>query len=178
MPMLAGQSRKYLVIALGALVLIMAGVLIYVQYSVFRNIRAEIAEEDFALRAAQSRFNLLIEHFDRAPEYEMRLASARRMMPRDPAEEDILRYIQHLSEEFELQAAEIRFEGRSEEAAFGRMPITITMQGSYTGLRSLLKEFREGDRVFRVDNVRISRVGDNGTSIRIIISANAFYIRN
>ncbi len=178
MAMLAGQSRKYLVIALAALVLIMAGVLIYVQYSVLSNIRTEIAEEEIALTTAQARFNQLIEHFDRAPEYEARLEDARQKMPEVASEENVLRYIQHLAEELELQAMEIRFESRAEEPTFVRMPLTFTLQGNYTGLRHFLKELREGERIFRVDDIRISRLGEADGSIRIIISANAFYIRD
>lgn len=167
--------RKVLVLILAVLAIIMCFILIYVQFNVLRELRVEVANEELALSSAQQRLNNLIEHRNRAPEYQQRLDYAESLIPGEPKEDEVLRYLNWLANEFELQAIEIRFGARSVSGTVTVMPLSVTLEGSYLGLRYFLKELYEGERVFRVDNMRISRTGGTGTEIRVALSLNAFY---
>ena len=105
----------------------------------------------------------------------MRLEYARRMIPPEPGEDAMLRYIQRLTSEYDLRAIEIRFDTRSNQEDYTTMPITITLEGSYPDLQRLLRQFRDGSRAVRVDDIRISRTGGVGNQLRVTLSTATFY---
>ncbi len=173
----SGSIKKYLVPILGALVLILSAVLIYFQLTALQDLRSEVADEELALDLARANLTRLLSHRDNSREYERRLSYATRMIPPAAGEDEILRYIHNLAANAEMRAFEIRFGVRAEEETYMVMPLTITLEGSYTGLRQMLRQIYDGDRAFRVDNVSISRTGDASADLRINISAVTFYNR-
>ncbi len=169
------SSRQYIVTGLVALVLILSAVLIYIQFSALNSLRAEIEEEEIALQTAQIRLVRLTEHRSKAAEYEQRLAFAKRMIPDQPGEENILRYIHRLADDNDLRAIEISFGGRNETEDFTVMPLSITMEGSFQDTRQFLSQLYNGERAIQVLNLGLSRTGDAGSVLRVSITANAFY---
>lgn len=178
MATLTEKSKKYLVIVLAVLLVILSAFLIYMQYNTLVDLRAEVEEEELLLNAARARLNRLIEHRNNAPEYEMRLEYARRMIPGEPGEDAMLRYIQRLANDYGLRAVDIRFANRSVQDDFTTMPMTITIEGSYPDLQRVLRQLRDGNRAVRVDDIRISRAGGAGSQLRVTLSAATFYNQN
>ncbi|MDZ4133867.1 MAG: type 4a pilus biogenesis protein PilO, partial [Dethiobacteria bacterium] len=88
---------------------------------------------------------------------------------------EILRYIYRLADEYDIKAIEIRFENRIAGELFTAMPVTMNLEGNYQDLRRFLRRLRDGDRVFRVNSVSLSRAGGTGTDLRATINANTFY---
>lgn len=172
------SKRKYLVIALAVLVVILSAVLIYVQAAALSDLREQVEEEEIAVLTAQTRLNNLMQHRENADEYQFRLNEAKRKIPDRAGEEEILRYIHRLANDNNLQAVEIRFDGRSEADGYTAMPLAITLEGGFQDTRILLRQLRNGDRAIRVDDIRLNRMGDASASLRINISANAFYNDN
>ncbi len=168
-------SKRNIVIALIVLVFILGLVLVYVQANTLSDLRAEVEAEEMAVIAAQNRLNRLMQHRENASEYEQRLAFAKRMIPEQPGEENILRYIHRITDDNDLRAVEIRFDGRSEMDGYTAMPLSITVEGSFQNTRSMLRQLLNGERAIRVNNINLNRTGDAGTALRISISANAFY---
>ncbi len=178
MKTLNDSTKNYIIMGLVALVLILGFVLLYVQANALSDTRIEVQEEEMAVLAAQSRLNRLMEHRERASEYEQRLAFASRMIPRQPGEDNILRYIYRLADDNDLRAVEIRFDTRSEMNGYTEMPLSITVEGSFQNTRSMLSQLYNGERAIRVDNINLNRTGEAGSVLRITISANAFYNHN
>lgn len=178
MAVVNNSKRKYLVIALAVLVVVLSAVLIYVQANALSALREQVEEEEMAVLAAQARLSTLMQHRDNADEYEMRLNEAKRKIPDRAGEEEILRYIHRLADDNNLKAVEIRFDGRSEAEGYTAMPLSITLEGGFQDTRILLRQLRNGGRAIRVDDIRLNRMGDAGASLRINISANAFYNDN
>lgn len=175
----SGSSiRQYIGIILFILVIILSAILIYVQYNALSALRAEVEEEEIALLTAQTRLVRLMGHRDKASEYEQRLAFASRMIPDNPGEENILRYIHRLADDNDLRAIEIRFDGRNETENYTVMPLSITIEGSFQDTRQMLRQLHNGERAIRVNNIGLSRTGDAGTALRVSISASAFYNHN
>lgn len=172
------SKRKYMVIALAVLVVVLSAVLIYVQANTLSDLREQVEEEEIAVLTAQTRLNTLMQHRNNAEEYEQRLRDAKRKIPDQAGEEEILRYIHRLADNNDLKAVEIRFGGRSEAEGYIAMPLSITLEGGFQDTRILLRQLRNGDRAIRVDDIRLNRMGDAGASLRINISANAFYNEN
>ncbi len=174
----ASSSRQYIVIGLIVIVLILSAVLIYVQFNALTDLRAEVEEEEIALLAAQTRLVRLMEHQGNASEYEQRLAFANRMIPEQPGEENILRYIHRLAEDNDLRAIEIRFDGRNETDNYTAMPLSLSMEGSFQDTRQFLRQLHNGERAIRVDNLGLGRTGEAGSVLRVSITARAFYNHN
>jgi len=135
---LSGSKRKYIIIGVAALALILGLVLIYLQYNILTDLQAEVEEEELAVETAQANLNRLLSHRDRADEYRQRLDFARGKIPRDPHEEEMLRYLQRLMDQHDLKAVEINFGGRIEAEGYTAMPLDLTIEGSYSGTRKLL----------------------------------------
>ncbi|MGM0652786.1 MAG: type 4a pilus biogenesis protein PilO [Bacillota bacterium] len=174
----SGSSpRQIIILGLVVVILILGAVLIYVQFNALNSLRTEIEEEEIALIAAQTRLTRLMEHRENASEYEQRLIFANRMIPDQPGEENILRYIQRIAEDNDLRAIEIRFDGRNETESYTAMPLSITVEGSFQDTRQLLDQIQNGERAIRVDDLGLSRAGEAG-SLRVSISAIAFYNNN
>ena len=171
-------KSKYLVIVLAVLLVILSAVLIFTQYKTLVNLRAEVEEEEMLLNAAQARLNRLIDHRNNAPEYEMRLEYARRMIPNEPGEDAMLRYFQRLANDYGLRAVNISFDNRSDQETYTAMPISMTIEGSYPDLQRMLRHLRDGSRAVRVDSISISRSGADDSQLRVTLSAVTFYNQN
>lgn len=171
------SQKKYFVIALAVLVFLLSIFLIYTQYNALRDLRAEVELEEMAVTAARSRLNRLVDHRNNAPEYEERLQYATRMIPPEPGEDAMLRYIQSLTQDYDLRAIEIRFDARSEQDGYTSMPLTITIEGSYNDLRMFLRQLYIGSRAVRINDIRLSRAGA-GSDLRVSLAAVTFYNHN
>lgn len=172
---LTGTKRKYVLIGVIGITFIVGLILIYVQYNTLGELREEVQEEEIAVESAQAQVNQLMTHRDRAEEYRNRLDFAKSKIPNQPREEEVLRYLQQLVNQHDLKAVEISFAERVEEEGYISMPLSMTIEGSYSGIRQLLYHLRGGDRAVRVDDLSLSRAGDDGSDLQISISANTFY---
>ncbi len=171
----SGASKKYLVIILAILVVILSLTLVYIQNSTLANLRVEVEMEEQALSIAQANLARLMNLRSNAAEYEQRLVYAERMIPADAGEEAILRYFYRLSDEYDIKVVEIRFDNRSIGETFNTMLLVLNLEGSYSNLSRLLRRLRDGDRVFRINNIQISRTGGSGSDLRFTLAASTFY---
>ncbi len=174
MARLDAAKRKYVIIGLAALAFIIGLVLIYVQYNVLSSLRADLEQEELAVDTAQANLNRLLNHRDRAFEYEERQAYARGKIPRTAREDEVLRYIQRLLNEHNLKALDISFENRIEEDGYTVMPLALNLEGDYSGIMNFLAQLRSGNRAVRVDEIIIRRA-ENGSDLIISLSASTFY---
>lgn len=178
---LTATIKNNLKVILVGLLIILFGVLIYVQYNTLVDLQAEVEEEQFALDSAQDLLSRRLNYQGRAGEYERRLEYAERKIPTTAKEDELLNYIQRLARAHDLQVQNISFgghqtvENEDEDEDFFAIPLDLTLQGEYSGLRQMLKEVHGSERAIRIDELNISRAGGNGTSLQINISANTFY---
>ena len=160
-------------------VLALSAFLIYYQLSTLRDLRAEVEMEELAVMTARANLNRLIDHRDRADEYQRRLDFAVRMIPPEPGEDFLLRFFHRTATNLDMRVVEIRFGGRSEhEDGYTVMPLSIVLEGDFNNLRSFLRQVYNAERAIRVEDIRLSRAGGAGTTLRITMSATAFYNPN
>lgn len=175
------QSRKkILAIILAVIVLIVALVLIFIQFNNLRDLRLQVEEEQIALDESRAELIRRQKHRDNAPLYRERIALYTRMVPESPQEEEILRYFNDLSEEYNYRIVNINFGGRvtNEEQGYVRMPMTVNMEGRYQDLTGMLDHLRNSGRMVSVDNINISLTQETPANIRVVISASAFHSMN
>jgi Tfp pilus assembly protein PilO len=175
MAAMSGISKKYMVIILASLIVILSFTLVYVQNTTLAKLKIEVESEELALSLAQANLARLMNLRANAAEYEQRLVYAERMIPADAGEEGILRYFYRLSDEYDVKVLEIRFDNRFVGETFNTMPLVLNLEGNYSNLSRLLRRLRDGERVFRVNNIQISRSGDSGSDLRLTLAASAFY---
>ncbi len=168
-------SRSKIVIIVAAVVLLAGIILSYLQYNSMRNLQEAVEDEKLALSLAEANLARLINHRDNADEYRHRLGFVRAVIPATAGEDDMLRYLYYLGDLYDIKVTEVRFDTRVDEEDYTRMPISLTMEGSYSSMQALLDRFHGGERLIRVDSLRLARVGGTGSSIRVSASANAFY---
>ena len=174
---LASSRKPLIVIALVGVAIIVGLVLIYSQVNNLRQLNQEIEEEEIALEQAQSLLAQRLEHRDNAPQYRERIDELRLLLPGQPEEENVFRYFEQLAEEYDFRQLVIDLGERDpdEEQNYVRMPLSISMEGSLSGLNNFLHRLYHGERAVRVDAVNITATGETQANISISISANVFY---
>lgn len=174
---LTKHPKKIAIIAVAVLIFIAGVVFIALQAANLRDLRLQVEEEKVALNLATNEFKQRLDHRLNEQVYQNRLIVYKRMIPETPQEEEILRYFDYLAEEYNLRVLEILFAERVENAEQGyvQMPLTITMEGNYSGLVGMLKYIRLEGRAVRVNVIRISLTGSFPANIRIVLNASTFY---
>ena len=168
-------TRSKVVIIAAAVVLLAGIVLSYLQYTSMRNLQQAVEDEKLALSLAEANLARLINHRENANEYRQRHSFVRAVIPETAGEDDLFRYLFYLGNLHDVNVTEVSFGARVEEEGFIRMPISLNMEGSYNSMQALLDHFYGGERLIRVDSLRLTRAGGTGSSIRVTASASTFY---
>ena len=169
------SKRNILTIALAVLILLISAALLLMQYRNWQDLETQVEQEELALYEAQANLTQLLQHRQNAEEYEQRLNIANSLMPTDPQEQELIRYLSRLAEDCDLRTANIRLGNRSEGEEYSIMPFDVSLEGSYRNLGRYLTQLRHGERAVRVDNLRLSRGGGADGTTSINVSASAFY---
>jgi len=174
---LTESRKKVLSILMAVIVIIIVVVLIVMQFNNLRDLRLEVEEERTVLEESKAELSRREGHRENAPVYRERVDLYAQKVPESPREEDILRYFNDLSEEYNYRILSINFGGRviNEEQGYVRMPMTVNMEGRYQDLTGMLDHLRNSGRMVSVDNINISLTPDPPANIRVVISASAFH---
>ncbi len=167
--------RKNLVYILAVAVFILSVVLIYLQFTTLRDLKAEEDLEEQALQEARLELARNIRHRENAAEYEIRLAYAESMIPAAAGEDQLLNYIHRTAGEYNLHTVEVRFDPRNEEEQYTSMPVSIILEGGFQESRQFLRHLFSGERAIRVDDIRINRLDEGPHITRITLTVSAFY---
>lgn len=162
---------------LAALAILIGLVFLILQINGSKSLRASIEDEKIALAQAEAVLQQRLEYQANAPLYREKAARYKIMMPSQPQEEDILRTVNLLAEEYDLRVQEVRFDTRvlNPENGFVQMPLVISAEGSYSSLIQMLDHLMWGGRAFRVDQVDINLAGTDQSGIRFVLRASVFY---
>jgi hypothetical protein len=172
------QSLKDNLLIIFSVVAILVGLgLLFLQISGANTLRASIEDEKLALAQAEALLQQRLDYQANAPFYREKATKYQAMIPDQPQEEEILRSLRLIAEEYDLNVQEIRFDARvlNEESGFVQMPMVITVEGSYSSLIQLLDHLQWSGRIYRVDQVNISLAGAAQGGIRAVLTASVFY---
>ena len=172
------SSQKTLImIVFASLAVIVGLVLIYFQVNNLRELNSQIEEEEIALEGARTQLARRMGYRERAPEYRELIRQFRILIPEQPEENNILRYLGNLAFEYDLYLIDLSFGERDPkpDQNYIGMPLSIRMQGNYSGLLNFLNHLYSGERAIRVDSISITSNGEVPANIIVIVSAYAFY---
>ena len=73
-----------------------------------------------------------------------------------------------------IRFVQVRFQPRTVQESYVEMPLTITFEGRFRELLTLLEVLRIGDRIVNVDFVRVGQGQDGFPQIRVEMTGKAF----
>ncbi len=158
------------VVAAAVLVLVLYG-----QYGRLQEARTTVNEERQALELAEARLARLEDLKEEEDVLRARAAFAEGLIPEQPSEDVLLNYLQAAANQSGIRFVQIRFQDRVQEERFVEMPLTMTFEGRYQELLSLLQKLRNGSRLVNVENVRIGQGQELFPQIRVEMAGRAFY---
>lgn len=166
-----------LLIILSVVAILVGFGLLFLQISGASTLRASIEAEKLTLAQAEALLQQRLDYQANAPFYREKAAKYQAMIPEQPQEEEILRSLRLIAEEYDLSVQEIRFDARvpNIESGFVQMPLVVTVEGSYSGLIQMLDHLQWGGRAYRIDQINITLTGTDQGGIRAVLTASVFY---
>jgi len=99
-------------------------------------------------------------------------AAIKTLIPDTPLEEQIILRIQNSSVTHSASLASIRFGNHKKDGSLVEIPMEMSSNGTYKSFLSMLSGMIYGERLIRIDEVRL---GQSDDSLTIDIKANTFY---
>jgi len=161
------QTPQIVVVTFFIVCIVFFGYLIINEIAKINKMNREISLKYEEIAALRSSVNKLREMEKNAGDMEARLQAIREMLPEEPSEDGVLEYLQNLAKSAPAVLEQVRFEDRVPAGGFVEMPLSLTFNSSYKGFLNLMTGVMYGDRLFRVDEVRIENKTGNGLSIDV-----------
>jgi len=100
-----------------------------------------------------------------------------RMIPEQAHEDQLIAYINRLSEKAGLELLTVEFLEKvvNTDSKPNEMPMSLTFRGGYSQLITLLRSMSTGERLIRVDEVTIANEKADHKNMKINMKAHAFY---
>ncbi len=166
--------KEVIILTLALLVLTGMVFLVYNQLEDMQRNREQLQEEEVALAQAQEELQELYRIRDQASLYQEQMVYYEGKIPQEPEEGKLLDYLQELEEKSTQKFIQVSFGDRQSGEELTEIPLEISSKGNYHSLLVLLEEMREGERVLRLDDLRIAR-GELPGDLMVEISACAFH---
>lgn len=167
-------GKILLVVVLAALFVVMC-FLTAQRMGSYVGLRAEINMEKLALEQDQQRLDQLVKLSEQEKSITDTIEACKKLMPDDPQEDELIKYIQKTASEAMSDFIQINFEPRAQANNYSSMPVKITFEGNYSTLIDFLDKLRNGERAVRIDGVSVTLTNNGVNDIKAEIAANAFY---
>lgn len=167
-----------LVLLFGAVVIFgVASFFIYVQLSAFIRIQNKVAQETQELQVLRQQVQVLLKIKADAPLYEQKFAKIDQKIPSNAEQGSLISYIRSEALQTNTQFKQMRFDAQIPQKGYIQIPMKISFEGNFAELTGLLDRLRKGSRGIRVDEVKMSKNGQQSISkVKAEITATAFYM--
>ena len=170
-----GINLREVLIAVACVVVVaLLGLVIYNQYNNLQDARAAVQEEKEAIARAEARLAHLQNLKENEAELRAQLAYLEGLIPETPSEDGLLNYIQSAANFSGIRFVQVRFQPRTAQEKYVEMPLTITFEGRFRELLTLLEVLRIGDRIVNVEFVRVGQGQEGFPQIRVEMTGKAF----
>jgi Tfp pilus assembly protein PilO len=170
-----GINFRDVLIAIACVVVVaLLGLVIYNQYNNLQDARAAVQAEKEAITRAEARLAHLQNLKANEVELRAQLAYLEGLVPEKPSEDDLMNYIQSAANYAGIRFVQVRFQPRIVQEKFVEMPLTITFEGRFRELLTLLEVLRIGDRIVNVEFVRVGQGQEGFPQIRVEMTGKAF----
>ncbi len=166
--------QRVLIIALVIALVLGMGGLVYNKLSQMQDLAAQLSEQEEGLRQDENRLVQLKLLMAEGEELEEQYERSEMLIPDNPEEEKLIRYLQEKSADAGVDFVEIKFNPRIQAEKYLDMPIEIAFSGDYDSLIQFLRNIFEGERAVRIDTINVAASGDGTNDIRADIGAHSF----
>lgn len=167
-------SKPYIIIGLVILVLILSGVLVYAQYSTFRQLQAEIESEELALGDAQTKIDILLEHKANESYYLSNISEIDAIVPSELDEARVMHYLTELLDEHNIDNKNISSGSIYRTNGLTGLQIFISGDSNYHNVSNLTRALTNGSTVFRINSININKISGGSNSLSFRIDAITF----
>lgn len=108
------------------------------------------------------------------PQLEKALAFLKKQIPERPYEEQILQMLEQKSINNSSDFVLIQFLERVNSNSINEMPLQLTFGGRYKSLVNVLENMASGERLFRIEEIQMTKTDNKSDYIAATISAVAF----
>ncbi len=173
-----GLNCKDMLMVLACVVIIaLLCILVYNQYNNLQTARATVEQERQELQQQEERLERLEDLKENEAQIRAQLAYLEMLLPDQPKEDEMIQYLQGAADLAGIHFLQVRFLPRVEEERLMVMPMTIGFEGRYQEMLKLLEVLRIGNRLMRVEQVRIGQGREGFPQIRVEIIGSTFYRR-
>jgi Tfp pilus assembly protein PilO len=97
-----------------------------------------------------------------------------RQLPEEPMEHQIIDHINGIARKYNTDFIDIYFSDRAQTNNLLVMPLKISFSGSYKSFVKVLNELEHGERLLRIDTMKINKPDSGLSEIKAEITAAAF----
>jgi len=90
-------------------------------------------------------------------------------------EQRVIALLDQYSKENEVVLLNINFGEVKEKDSFNELSLGLSFSGEYSSILKMLENMKNGERLFRIDDIQLSRIENNSKNIKADISAAVFY---
>lgn len=108
------------------------------------------------------------------PGLEFAYETLNKQLPDEPMESEIIHHIQNIALENKSKLLDIYFSDRVASNELMMLPMKLTFSGSYTSLIKVIEELDHSERLFRIDEIKISKSNYSLSDINAEIIVAAF----
>ncbi|HZJ82486.1 MAG TPA: type 4a pilus biogenesis protein PilO [Clostridia bacterium] len=169
------QPKDLMVISIAIVPLILFGLLLWNQWAVFSTAQQDLKDEIAINDSLYSEKNLIIDLKAREDDLIRDFRLLEYMIPEETEYGDIIQHLQSVFLKHNLHVIRVKFDESVEKEGYIEIPIHITVNGQYEHVIGCLKDFKFGDRPFRVDEFYIDRESNTISQIHCDILSYAFF---
>ncbi len=173
-----GKHGNIVIVILSIIVSVFGVAITSVQYKALRAERVRLNEEKQMMVQTQARLQAMDELKKKAPEIEQKMDILSRLLPQDPAEENLIIDFQSGADLSGLSFTQIRFAERIKQGEYVEMPVILKLEGSYYGMIHFVEYINAYERAVRIHELMLRSDADTKDKMSINIKASTFYVNN
>lgn len=170
--MIKRNAIQLFVIIICLLLIISIGYFIVKNLIYINDLNADILRIEKEIEQSSLLLNKMQEADKKADQMEAQINELSKMIPKDPKQEQILMDIHDTASSLSIPLENIQFGTLVKKDSFTEMPLDLSFKGNYNGLLKLLADLMYGERLIRIDEVRIDNQVDG---LMIDLKAKYFY---
>ena len=170
-----GLSNNTVLLILSGVIVLLLITLTVLKINEHNELNDAISQQEASIQENQDRL-INLQYLDSIkPALKYAFEALNKQVPKEPMEHQIIAQINSITLDNETDFLDIHFDERLQKNNLNEMPIKLKFSGSYTSFIKVIKYLEQGERLFRIDEIKINK-SDNGLStITAEIIASTFY---
>ncbi|NMA67527.1 MAG: type 4a pilus biogenesis protein PilO [Clostridiaceae bacterium] len=168
-------SSHFILMILSVLMIILLIVLSVITSTRLSNVSKELEKEKINLSQNEVMLKELRALKNAKVGLELLASAMEKQIPDKPSEHVIIEILRQISQENKAILKKIKFNERKILDKLVEMPLEMEFNGRYSSIISLLEKIRNGERLIRIDSIKLSKSAQEDGFIVAQITGSAFF---